>query len=164
MAKTTSSPASEIPIFSNQFMKELGEIMAGRIVQDAGDGKFQNNKRGLNYKSAEYKTAKKRGMTSLRTGKKYKSLGTSSTDTHTNFVNMRLTGDTLKRIGAVATNKGFTITFDNGEIVTGNAKHGYDLFGLSNKNLSFLANDLENEIERKIRKYEADDLDVNLGK
>jgi hypothetical protein len=77
---------------------------------------------------------------------------------------MRLTGDTLKRIGAVATGKGFTITFDNGEIVTGNAKRGYDLYGLSNANMSFLATNLETEIERKIRKYEADDIDINLGK
>ena len=161
MAKPT---ASEIPIFSNQFMGELGEIMAGRIVQDADSGKFQNNKKSLSYKSAEYKTAKKRGMTSLRTGKKYKSLTGTSTDTQTNFVNMRLTGDTLKRIGAVATSKGFTISFENGEIVTGNAKRGYDLYGLSNKNLSFLAKNLENEIERKVRKYEADDLDIHLGK
>jgi len=64
----------------------------------------------------------------------------------------------------VSSSKGFTITFDNGEIVTGNAKHGYDLYGLSNKNLSFLATNLENEIERKVRKYEADDITVNLGK
>ena len=161
MAKPT---ASEIPIFSNQFMKELGGIMAGRIVADADRGVFQNNKKSLSYKSAEYKTAKKRGMTSLRTGKKYKSLTGTSTDTQTNFVNMRLTGDTLKRIGAVATSKGFTISFENGEIVTGNAKRGYDLYGLSNKNLSFLAKNLENEIERKVRKYEADDLDIHLGK
>ena len=161
MAKTT---ASEIPIFSNQFMLELGEKMAGRIVHDADRGVFQNNTRSHKYKSAEYKTAKKRGMTSLRTGKKYEFLDSSSTDTQTNFVNMRLTGDTLKRIGAVATSKGFTISFENGEIVTGNAKRGYDLYGLSNKNLSFLAKNLENEIERKVRKYEADDLDIHLGK
>ena len=161
MAKTT---ASEIPIFSNRYMGELGEIIAGRIVDDADRGRFQNNKRNLKYKSAEYKKAKKRGMTSLRTGKKYKSLGSTSTDTQTNFVNMRLTGDTLKRIGAVATRKGFTITFDNGEIVTGNAKRGYDLYGLSNANMSFLATNLEDEIERKIRRYESDDIDINLGK
>jgi hypothetical protein len=151
MAKTT---ASEIPIFSNQYMEELGQIMAGRIVQDAGDGKFQNNRKNLKYKSVEYKTRKKAGTAVKNT----------SADTHTSFVNMRLTGDTLKRIGAVATNKGFTITFDNGEIVTGNAKRGYDLYGLSNANMSFLATNLENEIERKIRKYEADDIDINLGK
>tara|TARA_R110002020_G_scaffold197230_2_gene398283 strand:+ start:247 stop:702 length:456 start_codon:yes stop_codon:yes gene_type:complete len=151
MAKPT---ASEIPIFSNQFMKEIGAIMAGRIVQDADRGKFQNNKKNLKYKSAEYKTRKKAGT----------AVEVTSADTQTNFVNMRLTGDTLKRIGAVATSKGFTITFENGEIVTGNAKRGYDLYGLSNDNMSFLAKNLENEIERKVRKYEADDLDIHLGK
>ena len=147
--------ASDIPIFSNQYMEKLGELKAGRIVHDADRGVFQNNTKSHKYKSAEYKARKKSGTLDT---------GSTSADTHTSFVNMRLTGDTLKKIGAVATSKGFTITFDNGEIVTVKAKHGYDLFGLSNKNLSFLANDLENEIERKIRKYEADDLDVNLGK
>ena len=146
--------ASEIPVFSKQYMSELGEIIAGRIIQDADSGKFQNNKKGLKYKSEQYKLRKK-------TGKAVK--GTSA-DTQTNFVNMRLTGDTLKRIGAVATGKGFTITFDNGEIVTGNAERGYDLYGLSNANLSFLATNLEDEIERKVRKYESGDLEINLGK
>ena len=147
--------ASDIPIFSKRFMGETGEIMAGRIVQDAGRGVFQNNTKSHRYKSAIYKARKKAGKAVS---------GSTSADTHTSFVNMRLTGDTLKRIGAVATSKGFTITFDNGEIITGNAKRGYDLYGLSNKNLSFLATNLENEIERKVRKYEADDITVNLGK
>ena len=147
--------ASDIPIFSNQYMKELGEVMAGRIVHDADRGVFQNNTKSHKYKSAEYKARKKSGTAVS---------GSTSADTHTSFVNMRLTGDTLKRIGAVATSKGFTITFDNGEIITGNAKRGYALYGLSNKNLSFLATNLETEIERKIRKYEADDLDIKLGK
>ena len=147
--------ASSIPIFSDRFMEELGEVMAGRIVHDADRGVFQNNTKSHKYKSAEYKARKKSGTAVS---------GSTSADTHTSFVNMRLTGDTLKRIGAVATSKGFTITFDNGEIITGNAKRGYDLYGLSNKNLSFLATNLETEIERKIRKYEADDLDIKLGK
>ena len=147
--------ASDIPIFSNQYMEELGEVMAGRIVHDADRGVFQNNTKSHKYKSADYKARKKSGTPVS---------GSTRADTHTSFVNMRLTGDTLKRIGAVATSKGFTITFDNGEIITGNAKRGYDLYGLSNKNLSFLATNLETEIERKIRKYEADDLDIKLGK
>ena len=136
-------------------MEELGEVMAGRIVHDADRGVFQNNTKSHKYKSAEYKARKKAGTAVS---------GSTSADTHTSFVNMRLTGDTLKKIGAVATGKGFAITFDNGEIITGNAKRGYDLYGLSNKNLSFLATNLETEIERKIRKYEADDLDIKLGK
>jgi len=147
--------ASDIPIFSKQYMEELGEVMAGRIVHDADRGVFQNNTKSHKYKSAEYKARKKAGTAVS---------GSTSADTHTSFVNMRLTGDTLKKIGAVATGKGFAITFDNGEIITGNAKRGYDLYGLSNKNLSFLATNLETEIERKIRKYEADDLDIKLGK
>ena len=77
---------------------------------------------------------------------------------------MRLSGDTLNRMQSVVTNKGFDITYSNGEIVLGNANRGYDLYGLSNKNFAFLANQMEGELQRKIRLYEADDIEINLGK
>lgn len=147
--------ATDVAVFTKRFMDRTAEIMSGRIVLDADDGKFQNNKKRLKYKSAEYKLRKKAG----KAGKKG-----VSTDTQTNFVNMRLTGDTLNRIKGVGTKNGFAITYDNGEIVEGNAKRGYDLYGLSNKNMSFLATHLENEIERKVRLYEAQDQTLNIGK
>jgi len=149
----------DVILFSQQFMSEMGEITKGRIEQDADKGKFQNNKSKLKYKSLEYKTRKKAGK--ALSGKKKKGV---SADTQTNFVNMRLTGDTLNRIKSTATDKGFAITFDNAEIVLGNAKRGYDLYGLSNKNMAFLANNLEGEIQRKINLYEAEDEIINLGK
>jgi|TARA_Y100000356_G_C11165870_1_gene238590 hypothetical protein len=147
--------ATEVAVFTKRFMDRTAEIMAGRIVLDADDGKFQNNKRRLKYKSAEYKIRKKAGKAG---GKGV------STDRNINFVNMRLTGDTLNRIKGVGTKNGFAITYDNGEIVQGNADRGYDLYGLSNKNMSFLATHLENEIERKIRLFEAQDQTLNIGK
>lgn len=147
--------AQELAVFTSRFMNQTAEIMAGRIVLDADSGKFQNNKKRLKYKSAEYKLRKKAG----KAGKKG-----VSTDTQTGFVNMRLTGDTLGRIKGVGTKNGFAITYNNGEIVEGNAKRGYDLYGLSNKNMSYLATHLENEIERKVRLYEAQDQTLNIGK
>jgi hypothetical protein len=147
--------AQEVAVFTKGFMDRTAEIMAGRIVLDADDGKFQNNKKKLKYKSAEYKLRKKAG----KAGKKG-----VSTDTQTSFVNMRLTGDTLNRIKGVGTKNGFAITYANGEIVEGNAKRGYDLYGLSDKNMSYLATHLENEIQRKILIYEAQDETINLGK
>ena len=147
--------AEDVAIFSRRFMEELGAIMKDRIILDADEGKFQNNKKKLKYKSAEYKLRKKAG----KAGKKG-----VSTDTETSFVNMRLTGDTLNRIKGVGTKNGFAITYANGEIVEGNAKRGYDLYGLSDKNMSYLATHLENEIQRKILIYEAQDETINLGK
>ena len=147
--------AQDLAVFTKGFMDETAEIMAGRIVLDADDGKFQNNKKKLKYKSAEYKLRKK----ASKAGKKG-----VPTDTETSFVNMRLTGDTLNRIKGIGTKNGFAITYANGEIVEGNAKRGYDLYGLSNKNMSYLATHLENEIERKILIYEAQDETINLGK
>ena len=77
---------------------------------------------------------------------------------------MRLTGDTLNRIVGVGTKNGFAITYANGEIVEGNAKRGYDLYGLSDKNMSFLATHMENEIQRKILIYEAQDEIIDMSK
>ena len=151
--------ASEVVLFSQQFMAEMGEITKARIEQDADKGKFQNNKSKLKYKSFEYKTRKKAGK--ALSGKKKKGV---SADTQTSFVNMRLTGDTLNKIQSVPTDKGFTISFGNAEIVLGNAKRGYDLYGLSNKNMAFLAGSFEDEIQRKINLFEADDEIINLGK
>ena len=151
--------AEDVAMFSRRFMKELGAIMKDRIILDADEGKFQNNKKKLKYKSADYKMRKKAGKAiSL---KKKKNV---SADTQTSFVNMRLSGDTLNRMQSVVTNKGFDITYSNGEIVLGNANRGYDLYGLSNKNFAYLANQMEGELQRKIRLYEADDIEINLGK
>ena len=50
--------ATEVAVFTKRFMDRTAEIMAGRIVLDADDGKFQNNKRRLKYKSDEYKFRK----------------------------------------------------------------------------------------------------------
>lgn len=149
----------DVILFSQQFMKEMGQITVGRIKTDANDGKFQNNKSKLKYKSLEYKARKKAGKAIPLKKKK-----NVSADTQTNFVNMRLTKDTQNKIVSVPTDKGFTITFGNAEIVLGNAKRGYDLYGLSNKNMAFLANNLEGEIQRKINLYEAEDEIINLGK
>ena len=46
--------AQDVAIFSRRFMGELGEIMKDRIIFDADRGVFQNNKKKLKYKSAEY--------------------------------------------------------------------------------------------------------------
>ena len=71
--------ATEVAVFTKRFMDRTAEIMAGRIVLDADDGKFQNNKRRLKYKSAEYKIRKKAGKAG---GKGV------STDRNINFVPM----------------------------------------------------------------------------
>ena len=150
--------AQDVAMFSRRFMGELGAIMKDRIIFDADRGVFQNNKKKLKYKSAEYKMRKKAGkaLSGKRKG--------VSADTQTSFVNMRLSGDTLNRMQSVVTNKGFDITYTNGEIVLGNAEHGYNLYGLNNRNFAFLANQMEGELQRKIRLYEADDIEINLGK
>jgi|TARA_A100001515_G_scaffold12927_3_gene9828 hypothetical protein len=144
--------ANDIPIFSRSFMDQLGRKVAGRIILDAGKGIFQNNKKKLKYKSETYKQAKKAGKAS----------GKVSADRTTNFVNMRLTGDTLNKLSSSPSKKGFNIDYGNPLVILGNAKRDYDLYGISFKNLSFISRSLQREINRKISQYEKEDIEINL--
>ncbi|QDP60025.1 MAG: hypothetical protein GOVbin4580_45 [Prokaryotic dsDNA virus sp.] len=133
-------------------MDQLGRKVAGRIILDAGKGIFQNNKKKLKYKSETYKQAKKAGKAS----------GKVSADRTTNFVNMRLTGDTLNKLSSSPSKKGFNIDYGNPLVILGNAKRDYDLYGISFKNLSFISKSLQREINRKISQYEKEDIEINL--
>ena len=142
----------QVPIFTRRFMDQLGIKVAGRIILDAGKGIFQNNKKGFKYKSESYKEAKKAGKATKKV----------SADRTTKFVNMRLTGDTLNKIKSTPTKRGFNIDYGNPLVVLGNAKRDYDLYGISNKNLSFISRSLQREINRKISEYEKQDIEIKI--
>jgi hypothetical protein len=142
----------QVPIFTQNFMARLGRTVRGRIVQDSLKGIFQNNKKGFKYKSESYKQSKKAG----------KITGKVSADKTTKFVNMRLTGDTHNKITSTPTKRGFNIDYGNSLIVLGNAKRDYDLYGISNKNLSFISRSLQREINRKISEYEKQDIEIKI--
>lgn len=75
---------------------------------------------------------------------------------------MRLTGDTHNKITSTPTKRGFNIDYGNSLIVLGNAKRDYDLYGISNKNLSFISRSLQKEINRKISEYEKQDIEIKI--
>ena len=79
-------------------MKTLAQLAIDEIQHDASKGKFQNGARNKRYKSDTYKRYKRNSMTGFRTGKKLKAFRNQSTDTETSFVNMKLTGRTLRGI------------------------------------------------------------------
>lgn len=137
---------------NSKVMSKLAQDAIDKITLDASKGKFQNGKGGYGYKSDTYRKYKANSMQG-RNGK-LKAFKGQSTDTTTSFVNMRLTGRTLRGMRGSGKTDTAIITYDRGEIVLGNAKRGYDIYDLSNKNKEFIAKRFGKELlDRNIKKY-----------
>jgi|TARA_R100001129_G_scaffold169489_2_gene138312 hypothetical protein len=137
---------------NSKVMSKLAQDTIDKITLDASEGKFQNGKSGYGYKNDTYKRYKANSMQG-RSGK-LKAYKGQSTDTTTSFVNMRLTGRTLRGMRASGKTDTAIITYDRGEIVLGNQKRGYDIYDLSNKNKEFIAERFGKELlDRNIKKY-----------
>ena len=135
-------------------MSKLAQDAIDKITLDASKGQFQNDRSGFSYKNDTYRKYKANSMRGIRTGKKLKAFANQSTDTTTSFVNMRLTGRTLRSMRASSKLDTAIITYDRGEIVLGNQKRGYDIYDLSNKNKEFIAERFGKELlDRNIKKY-----------
>tara|TARA_Y100000401_G_scaffold111681_1_gene110179 strand:+ start:383 stop:850 length:468 start_codon:yes stop_codon:yes gene_type:complete len=148
----------DIPKVTNSFMKTLAQLGIDEIQHDASRGRFQNNKRNLQYKSKTYKKYKRNNMTGISTGKKLKRFRNQSTDTQTSYVNMKLTGRTLRGMRAGSSKNTGIISYDKGSIVLGNRKRGYDIYDLSKENKELILKDLENLYTQKIKKYVSKDI------
>ena len=137
---------------NSKVMSKLAQDAIDKITLDASKGQFQNGKGGYGYKSDTYRKYKANSMQG-RNGK-LKAFKGQSTDTTTSFVNMRLTGRTLRGMRGSGTTNTAIITYDRGEIVLGNEKRGYDIYDLSNKNKEFIAKRFGKELlDRNIKKY-----------
>ena len=137
---------------NSKVMSKLAQDAIDKITLDASKGKFQNGRSGFSYKSDTYKKYKANSMQG-RNGK-LKAFRNQSTDTQTSFVNMRLTGRTLRGMRGSGKTDTAIITYDRGEIVLGNQKRGYDIYDLSNKNKEFIADRFGKELlDRNIKKY-----------
>ena len=135
-------------------MSKLAQDAIDKITLDASKGQFQNDRSGFSYQNDTYRKYKANSMRGVRTGKKLKAFANQSTDTTTSFVNMRLTGSTLRSMRASSKPDTAIITYDRGEIVLGNQKRGYDIYDLSNKNKEFIAERFGKELlDRNIKKY-----------
>tara|TARA_R110000782_G_scaffold120741_1_gene211721 strand:- start:85 stop:552 length:468 start_codon:yes stop_codon:yes gene_type:complete len=143
----------DIPKVNNTFMKTLAQIAIDEIQYDASRGKFQNGNSSMQYKSSTYKRYKKNGMAGIRTGKKLKAYQQQSTDTNIAFVNMKLTGRTLRDMKAGSAKNTAVISYGKGEIVLGNQKRGYDIYDLTNENKELILKDLEKLYSKRIKKY-----------
>ena len=143
--------------------KKAGELAKSRIIEDADKGIFQNNKQNFKYKSKTYRRYKSNAMTGANKTK-LKAFRGKSTNTKVNNVNMRLTGETLRRINVKNLVDGFKLVFARGQIVEGNAnRHGYDIFDLNKKNLKRLFRFFEKRIENNIKEYTSKPINIRVG-
>ena len=99
---------------NSKVMSKLAQDAIDKITLDASKGKFQNGKSGYGYKNDTYKKYKANSMQG-KNGK-LKAFKGQSTDTTTSFVNMRLTGRTLRGMRGSGTTNTAIITYDRGEI------------------------------------------------
>ena len=137
---------------NSKVMTKLAQDAIDKITLDASKGKFQNDRSGYSYKSDTYRKYKANSMRG-KNGK-LKAFANQSTDTQTSFVNMKLTGRTLRSMRGSGKTDTAIITYDRGEIVLGNQKRGYDIYDLSNKNKEFIAERFGKELlDRNIKKY-----------
>lgn len=137
---------------NSKVMTKLAQDAIDKITLDASKGKFQNDRSGYSYKSDTYRKYKANSMQG-KNGK-LKAFRNQSTDTQTAFVNMKLTGRTLRGMRGSGKTDTAIITYDRGEIVLGNQKRGYDIYDLSNKNKEFIAERFSKELlDRNIKKY-----------
>jgi len=165
------------------FWKQLGEFLSNKIRLDASEGKFQNDRSGFRYSPqyAKYKANGMRRVTFTNRGRSVKGSrlkkangrftqgnkrtgGTRGSISSTNvaFVNMELTGQTLRGLRyRESTQNSVTIGYNpnDGMKILGNKnKHGYDILGLSTENQALTRDMISDEIKENIKGLK----DINL--
>jgi len=158
------SRAADIPKITRGLFKQAAEKAKSLIILDASKGKFQNDKSGFSYASPEnpysyvrYKARSMRkygrGLKKTGRGDRIKGFKGKSLDTTTSFVNMKLTGETLRRISAKSIKDGFKLVFANGDIIEGNAERGYVLADLRDKNYRVIEDMIGRQLDKNINAY-----------
>jgi hypothetical protein len=156
--------------FTPKLWNQVGQFVRGAIKQDALKGIMQDDKRPR-YRSQSYKKYKKndmrkfgRGEDKVGKGERLKGFEGRPINTNTSKVDLHLTGDMFKQVQVKPTSNSATITFLQGEKVLGNRKHGYNVFGLRNKNRKKALNFLDRQIEKTLKKETSKPINLKMGK
>ena len=153
--------AADIVKIKRDTFKKAGELAKSKIIEDANNGVFQNDKPSVPKYSDTYRNYKVRGMVGFR-GKKLKQYKGKSINTSPK-PNMRLTGETLRRIAVRNIKNGFRLIFARGGIVEANADIGYDIYDLNNKNYNSIMNFIANRLDINIKKYTEKPITIKVG-
>ena len=151
-------------------MNKLAFDIIDKIQEDASKGRFQNGRSGYQYSNKgakvgfrtikgravnidSYKNRKAAGMR-YPNGQRVKGFENQATNTQTAFVDMNLTKRTLRTMRPSTKKNTAIVTYDRGQIVLANAKRGYDIYDLSDKNKKFIAERFGKELlDKNIKKY-----------
>ena len=155
-------------------MRKLGEFEIGQVRADAHKGQFQNNRGNFQYRSKRYKEQKSRGFESKVKGKPKtgmfapgkKAFGLS-VNRQVDKVNMTLRGRTLRSLKIIKVKHMWVmmgwLDTEATKIVETNAKRGYDLTGLSDKNIKKAEKELATEFESQINKFAKKSIRVRVN-
>ena len=156
--------------FTPKLWDQVGQFVRGAIKDDALRGIMQDDKRPK-LRSNQYKKYKKndmrkfgRGLDKVGKGDRLKGFKGRSTNKDISKVNLHLTGDMFKQVQVKSTSKSSRITFLQGEKVLGNKRHGYNVFGLRNKNRKNALRFLDRTIERNLEKETSKPITLKIGK
>ena len=156
--------------FTPKLWDQVGQFVRGAIKDDALRGIMQDDKRPK-LRSNQYKKYKKndmrkfgRGLDKVGKGDRLKGFKGRSTNKDISKVNLHLTGDMFKQVQVKSNSNSSRITFLQGEKVLGNKRHGYNVFGLRNKNRKNALRFLDRTIERNLEKETSKPITLKIGK
>tara|TARA_R100001082_G_C4269724_1_gene119185 strand:+ start:63 stop:560 length:498 start_codon:yes stop_codon:yes gene_type:complete len=156
--------------FTPKLWNQVGQFVRGAIKQDALRGIMQDDKRPR-YKQTKYKAYKRndmrkfgRGEDKVGKGERLKGFEGRPINTNTSKVNLHLTGDMFKQVQVKPTSNSATITFLQGEKVLGNKSHGYNVFGLRNKNRKNALRFLDRQVKKNLKKLTSKPINIKIDK
>ena len=156
--------------FTPKLWDQVGQFVRGAIKQDALKGIMQDERKPK-YQSNKYKKYKKNDMRKFGIGEdkigkgdRLKGFEGRSLNTNTSRVNLHLTGDMFKKVQVKSTSNSAIITFLQVEKVLGNKSHGYNVFGLRNKNRKNALRFLDKQVKKNLKKITSKPINIKIDK
>ena len=179
MVTSVSSLAKDIIRIDQPDWQKVATFMRSYIVGDMDKGKLQGPQKKYSNKGANvgwrvikvngknraifidsYKNKKARGFEPIRP----KNLKGKALNRHTRSVNMKLTGETQRRIIPEGKEDGGYVIFGNAHIILSNEDKGYIIRNLNNRNKAKTAKKVCEIVQNNVNKYhQSKDLNIKIG-
>ena len=176
---TSMSLAKDIIKIDKLGWHKVAMFMRSYIVGDMDKGKLQGPQKKYSNKGANvgwrvikvngknraifidsYKNKKARGFEPIRP----KNLKGKALNRHTRSVNMKLTGETQRRIIPEGKEDGAYVIFGNAHIILSNEDKGYIIRNLNNRNKAKTAKKVCEIVQNNVNKYhQSKDLNIKIG-
>ena len=176
---TSMSLAKDIIKIDKLGWHKVAMFMRSYIVGDMDKGKLQGPQKKYSNKGANvgwrtikvngknqaifidsYKNAKARGFEPVRP----KNLKGKALNRHTRSVNLKLTGETQRKIRPEGKEDGAYVIFGNADIILGNEDRGYIIRNLNNRNKAKTVKKVGEVIQKNVNKYhKSKDINIRIG-